>query len=73
MIIDNPSIYRKIVEKVKPYFTHQGAEKIFTQMKEDLDAYAARYGTYADRIWSDEYLRPPSITTRCASSRIGFQ
>lgn len=68
MIIDNSHIYRKIIEETKPYFTHKGAEEIVTQMKEELDAYAARFGFFADKIWREEYLKQPSVTTSCASS-----
>jgi len=71
MIIDNPHIYREIIEETKPYFTHKGAEEIVTQMKEDLDAYAARFGVFADRVWREEYLQQPSMATSCASSSIG--
>jgi hypothetical protein len=71
MIIDNPHIYREIIEKTKPYFTHKGAEEVVTRMKDELDAYAARFGALADKVWREEYLREPSITTSCASSSIG--
>ena len=71
MIIDNPHIYREIIEETKPYFTHKGAEEIVTQMKDDLDAYAARFGVFADRVWKEEYLQQPSVSTSCASSSVG--
>jgi len=71
MIIDNPHIYREIIEETKPYFTHSGAEEIVTKMKEDLDRYAARFGVLADKVWREEYLKEPGVTARCASSSIG--
>jgi len=71
MIIDNPHVYREIIEKTKPYFTHKGAEEIVTSMKEEMDVYAARFGTFADKVWREEYLKQPSVTTSCASSSIG--
>lgn len=71
MIIDNPSIYRKIIEETKPYFTHKGAEEIVTRMSEEIDQYAARYGVFAEKVWKEEYLRQPSASTSCASSSIG--
>jgi hypothetical protein len=40
-------------------------------MKEDLDQYAARFGFFAGRVWREEYLKEPSVTTRCTSSSIG--
>jgi hypothetical protein len=71
MIIDNPHIYREVIEEAKPYFTHKGAEEIVTTMKGELDAYAARFATFADRVWREEYLKEPSVSTSCASSSIG--
>jgi hypothetical protein len=71
MIIDNPHIYREIIEKTKPYFTHKGAEEIVTSMKEEMDTYAARFGAFADKVWREEYLKQPIVTTSCASSSIG--
>jgi predicted oxidoreductase (fatty acid repression mutant protein) len=50
---------------------HKGAEEIVTQMKEEMDAYAARFGTFSDGFWRAEFLKQPSITTSCASSNIG--
>ena len=71
MIIDNPHIYRDIIEKTKPYFTHKGAEEVVTKMKEEMDAYAARFGVFADKVWREEYLKQPTVTTSCVSSSIG--
>jgi hypothetical protein len=71
MIIDNPHIFREVIEETKPYFTHKGAEEIVTKMREEIDAYAARFGVFADKVWREEYLKQPSVTTSCASSNIG--
>jgi MoaA/NifB/PqqE/SkfB family radical SAM enzyme len=71
MIIDNPHIFREVIEEAKPYFTHKGAEEIVTSMKEEIDSYAARFATLADKVWREEYLKEPSVTTSCASSSIG--
>ncbi|MEW6376572.1 MAG: radical SAM protein [Thermodesulfobacteriota bacterium] len=68
MIIDNPHIYREIIEETKPYFTHKGAEEVVTAMKEELDAYAARFGVFADRVWREEYLKQTGVTSSCTSS-----
>jgi hypothetical protein len=40
-------------------------------MKEEMDAYAARFAVYADKVWREEYLKQPSVTASCASSSIG--
>ena len=57
MIIDNPHVLRTIIEETKPYFTHPGAEEIFTERAAEMDAYAARYAALADRVWEEEYLK----------------
>jgi len=36
-----------------------------------MDAYAARFAVYADRIWREEYIQQHRVTTSCASSSIG--
>jgi hypothetical protein len=56
MIIDNPHILREIIEGTQPYFTHPGAEEIFTHRAAEMDAYAERYACLADRIWEKEYM-----------------
>lgn len=71
MIIDNPHIFREVIAETNPYFTHKGAEEIVTRMKDDIDAYAGRYGAFADKIWREEYLKPP-IVTRCVPSSVGL-
>lgn len=40
-IIDHPEIMRSAVKKWGAYPTHQGAEKIFTELSDGLDRYAA--------------------------------
>ncbi|MCS7280982.1 MAG: radical SAM protein [Desulfobacterota bacterium] len=57
MIIDNPKIMREIIEEVKPYFTHPGAEEIYTVKSKEMDEYAEAYRVFADKIWEEEYLK----------------
>jgi hypothetical protein len=71
MIIDNPHIFREVIEETQPYFTHKGAEEIVTQMKEEIDAYAERFAVYADKVWREEYVNQPSATTSCPSASLG--
>lgn len=70
MIIDNPHIYREVIEETNPYFTHPGAEEIVTKLKDEMDAYARRFGEYADRVWKEEYLKikESDIPTSCSIS-----
>ena len=56
MIIDNPHVMREIIDEVKPYFTHPGADEVYTSKSDELDVYAEKFGKFADRIWEDEYL-----------------
>ncbi len=70
MIIDNPHIFREVIEETKPYFTHKGAEEVVTRMKEEIDAYAARFAVLADKVWESEYLNEPDVAASCASSSI---
>jgi MoaA/NifB/PqqE/SkfB family radical SAM enzyme len=56
MIIDNPWVMREVIEKNCPYFTHPGAEEIYTFRSKYMDRYAGKYGELADRVWKEEYL-----------------
>jgi MoaA/NifB/PqqE/SkfB family radical SAM enzyme len=55
MIIDNPHVMRDVIQKTGARFTHPGAEEIYTVHWDRMDAYAARWGTLADRVWKEEY------------------
>ncbi|MBW2039037.1 MAG: radical SAM protein [Deltaproteobacteria bacterium] len=55
MIIDNPHVMREVIRDAKPFFTHPGAEEIYTVKHREMDAYARRWGKLADRVWSEEY------------------
>jgi MoaA/NifB/PqqE/SkfB family radical SAM enzyme len=57
MIIDNPHVMRDVIKKNHPYFTHPGAEEIYTFRSKDMDKYAETYGILAERIWEDEYVK----------------
>ncbi len=57
MIIDNPHVMREIIAEFQPRFTHPGAEEIYTDLKDEMDAYAQRYAELADEIWRREYLQ----------------
>ncbi len=66
MIIDNPHVMRKVIEKTKARFTHPGAEEIYTVQKDRMDAYAARWGRLADKVWQEEYqLKADTLLYSC--------
>lgn len=69
MIIDNPHVMREIIEKTGARFTHPGAEEIYTVHKDQMDAYAARWGRYADRIWEEEYRGSQQPEAEAAACR----
>jgi MoaA/NifB/PqqE/SkfB family radical SAM enzyme len=56
MIIDNPHVMREVIAETKPYFTHPGAEEIYTIRSGDMDNYAERFGELADVVWNSEYV-----------------
>ncbi|MEO0248669.1 MAG: radical SAM protein [candidate division WOR-3 bacterium] len=66
MIIDNPHVMREIIRETQPYFTHPAAEEIYTARSREMDAYAARFGAFADRIWEHEYDRGRYVGCRAA-------
>jgi MoaA/NifB/PqqE/SkfB family radical SAM enzyme len=55
MIIDNPQVMREVIAANHPYFTHPGAEEIYTKRAKDMDRYANAYACLADMIWREEY------------------
>ena len=56
MIIDNPHVMRDVIQVCHARFTHPGAEEIYTVKKDQMDAYAARWGRLANKIWHEEYV-----------------
>jgi len=77
MIIDNPHVMRQLIEEIKPYFTHPGAEEIYTIKSREMDAYAKNFGKLADQVWQNEYLNAkaePEVQkaeTRSVSQHLG--
>ncbi|MBW2058770.1 MAG: radical SAM protein [Deltaproteobacteria bacterium] len=56
MIIDNPKVYREVIEESGAYFTHPGAEEVVTDMAKEMDAYAERFAVLAEKVWQEEYV-----------------
>ncbi|RJX35047.1 MAG: radical SAM protein [Desulfarculus sp.] len=55
MIIDNPQVMREVIGACHPRFTHPGAEEIYQQHQDKLDAYAASWAALADPLWEKDY------------------
>ncbi len=58
MIIDNPHVMREVIQESHPYFTHNGADEIYTERKGEMDRYAKTFGKLADEVWEKEYVHP---------------
>ena len=56
MIIDNPDVMRDVIKRNRCYFTHPGAEEIYTFRSKYMDNYAKAYAPLADWVWKEEYL-----------------
>jgi MoaA/NifB/PqqE/SkfB family radical SAM enzyme len=58
VIIDKPEISRKAIAQHGAYFTHQGAEIVYTELADEMDRYAAEYGKIADTLWKNRCVKP---------------
>jgi MoaA/NifB/PqqE/SkfB family radical SAM enzyme len=56
MIIDNPHVMRELIQETNPYFTHPGAEEIYTTRSHQMDVYATHFAELADPVWQKEYV-----------------
>ncbi|MEJ2039362.1 MAG: radical SAM protein [Desulfosarcinaceae bacterium] len=57
IIVDRPYIARRAIAENGAYFTHQGAEIVYQDLKDEIDAYANQYGTIADELWEKYFCR----------------
>jgi len=55
MLIDHPSIIRRLVKKFNLHPTHPGAEKFITELAEGIDSHARVIHTHFDHIWKKHY------------------
>jgi len=54
MLVDHPEVGREMALKHGAYFTHEGAEVIFTELAEKIDEFACSYKTFADPAWQKQ-------------------
>ena len=54
MLVDHPEVGRELALKHGAYFTHEGAEIIFTELAEKIDEFAHSYKTFADPAWQKQ-------------------
>ncbi len=53
MLIDEPCVGREMALRHAGYFTHPGAETLFTELSSQIDHYAEQYGEIADEAWEE--------------------
>jgi MoaA/NifB/PqqE/SkfB family radical SAM enzyme len=65
MIVDRPEYLRDYCKRFNAYPTHEGAETIITQLREEIDRYAQGVAEIFDRAWQEGdwiklfYIREP--------------
>lgn len=53
MLIDEPGVGREMALRYARYFTHLGAEVLFTELSGRIDRYADQYREIADGVWGE--------------------
>ena len=53
-LIDHPQQGREFALQHAKYFTHEGAEQLFTDFAQSLDEYAQAYGEIAEAAWKEK-------------------
>jgi len=54
LLIDHPQQGREFALQYAQYFTHEGAERLFTDLAPALDQYAKAYGEIAEPAWAEK-------------------
>ncbi len=54
LLIDHPEQGRKFALQHARYFTHEGAEDLFTRFADAIDAYSKAYGEIAEAAWKEK-------------------
>lgn len=57
IITDRPHISRQVIAQHGAYFTHPGADIVYKDLCDEMDAYAQSYGDVADELWEKYYKR----------------
>lgn len=50
IVIDKPDTSRKVIAQCTPYFTHEGAELIYTELADRMNEYTEEYAVIADSL-----------------------
>ncbi len=51
MLVDHPEVGREMALNHGAYFTHEGADRIFTNLADEMDEFAESYKPFADPAW----------------------
>jgi hypothetical protein len=54
LLIDHPQQGREFALQHAKYFTHEGAEQLFTDFAQAIDDYAKAYGEIAEDAWKEK-------------------
>jgi MoaA/NifB/PqqE/SkfB family radical SAM enzyme len=54
LLIDHPEDGREFALRHARYFTHEGAEQLFTEFAQAIDRYAEAYGEIAEEAWREK-------------------
>jgi len=54
LLIDHPQQGREFALQHAKYFTHEGAEQLFTDFAQAIDDYAQAYGEIAEAAWKEK-------------------
>jgi MoaA/NifB/PqqE/SkfB family radical SAM enzyme len=65
LLIDHPEKGREFALRHAKYFTHEGAEQLFTDFAQAIDDYSKAYGEIAEAAWKEkvESQSPQSFST----------
>jgi len=55
MLIDVPEVLRDIVEKYGAHPSHEGADSLIKELKDDIDKYARSFKELSDPYWEENY------------------
>jgi len=56
-LIDRPEVSRNAIEEYGAYFTHEGAEIIYSDLAHEINQYAREYGEVSDPLWDDYFCK----------------
>ena len=54
LLMDHPQQGREFALQLAKYFTHEGAERLFTDFAQAIDDYAKAYGEIAEAAWKEK-------------------